>query len=218
MGIKKNMRKKIRQALISLSDKSKLKSILKILKKYNIKIISSGGTSKEIKKLGYNCKEISKFTRSPEILDGRVKTLHPKIYAGILAKGDNLKHSKELRINNYEKIDLIIVNFYPFEKTLEKTKKHKTIIENIDIGGPTLVRAAAKNYNDVTVITNPNQYNNLITEIEKNNGSTSINFRKKLSEQAFTMTAYYDSLISNYFNEKSKNIFPEKKINLWKFD
>tara|TARA_B100001250_G_scaffold411158_1_gene439180 strand:- start:62 stop:1606 length:1545 start_codon:yes stop_codon:yes gene_type:complete len=206
------MNKKIKQALISLSDKSNLKSVLKILKKYDIKIISSGGTSKKIKNLGYNCKEISSFTNSSEILDGRVKTLHPKIYAGILSKRYSKKHIRELKNNNYEEIDLIIVNFYPFEKTIEKTSKHETIIENIDIGGPTLVRAAAKNYRDVSVITDPNQYKALIAEIEKNKGSTSINFRKKLSEQAFLMTAYYDSTISNYFNSKSKNIFPEKKL------
>ena len=206
------MKKKIRQALISLSDKSNLNSVLKILKKYNIKIISSGGTSKKIKKLGYHCKEISKFTKSSEILDGRVKTLHPKIYAGILNKRGDKKHNKEMKINNFEAIDLIIVNFYPFEKTLEKTKKHETIIENIDIGGPTLVRAAAKNYKDVTVITNPNQYQDLINELMKNNGSTNFGFRKKLSEQAFSLTAYYDSVISSYFNDENKNIFPEKKI------
>ncbi len=206
------MKKKIKQALISLSDKSKLKSILKILKKYNIKIISSGGTTKEIKKLGFNCTEISKFTNSAEILGGRVKSLHPKIYAGILNKRDNKKHKKELNNYNYEEIDLIVVNFYPFEKILEKTKNHKKIIENIDIGGPTLVRAAAKNYKDVTVITNPNQYENLINEIEKNRGSTNIDFRKNLSEKAFTLTAYYDSIISNYFNDQSNNAFPEKKL------
>ena len=206
------MKKKIKNALISLSDKSNLKSIVKILIKYNIKIVSSGGTSKAIKKLGFNCTEISKFTNSAEILDGRVKTLHPKIYAGILNKRDNKKHQKELKNSNYEGIDLIIVNFYPFEKTIEKTKNHKKIIENIDIGGPTLVRAAAKNYNDVTVVTNPNQYKNLIIEIEKNKGSTNINFRKKLSEKAFALTSYYDSIISNYFNDQSNNTFPERKL------
>ena len=206
------MKRKIKQALISLSDKSNLKSVLKILKKFNIKIISSGGTSKEIKKLGFNYTEISKFTKSSEILDGRVKSLHPKVYAGILSKRDSKKHYKELKNNNYEEIDLIIVNFYPFEKTLEKTKNHQKIIENIDIGGPTLVRAAAKNYKDVTVITNPNQYQNLITEIEKNKGFTNLDFRKKLSEEAFTLTSYYDSKISNYFNNHSNNIFPEKKL------
>ena len=130
------MKNKIKKAIISLSDKSEIRSILKVLKKYNIKIISSGGTSKEIKKLGYKCIEVSEFTNSNEILDGRVKTLHPKIHAGILSKRDNKKHIKELFKNDYEEIDLVIVNFYPFEETLKKTKNHKKIIENIDIGGP----------------------------------------------------------------------------------
>ena len=212
MEIKQNMSKKIRQALISVSDKSNLKLILKTLLKYDIKILSSGGTSREIKKMGYDCKEISSFTKSPEILEGRVKTLHPKIYAGILNKRNNKKHKRELKSHNYEEIDLIIVNFYPFEKIIEKTKSIKKIIENIDIGGPALVRAAAKNYNDVAVITNTNQYQNLITELKKNKGSTSIDFRKELSEEAFALTAYYDSVISNYFNNKSKKKFPKKKI------
>ena len=109
------MNKKIKHAIISLSNKSEIKLILKILKKYNINIISSGGTSKEIKKLGYKCSEVSEYTRSDEILDGRVKTLHPKLYAGILSKRDNKKHKNELNKNNYEEIDLVIVNFYPFE-------------------------------------------------------------------------------------------------------
>ena len=141
--------KKIKQALISVSEKNKLKLILKILKKFKIKIISSGGTYKEIKKLGYKCNEVSKFTNSSEILDGRVKTLHPKIHAGILNKRNNKSHKKQMRLNKYENIDLVIVNFYPFEKTLAKTKNHKIIIENIDIGGPTLISADAKNFNEV---------------------------------------------------------------------
>ena len=206
------MIKKIKRALISVSNKNNLKIILKILKKNNIKIISSGGTFKEIKKLGYNCQEVSNFTKSPELLDGRVKTLHPKIHAGILNKRKNKVHRKEMKYNNFLNIDLVIVNFYPFEKVLNKTKIHKIIIENIDIGGPTLVRSAAKNYNDVAVITNINQYQNLIKEIEKYKGSTSLDFREKLSEQAFLETAYYDSLVSNYFNNKRKNIFPSKKL------
>ena len=162
------MNNKIKKAIISLSDKTEIESILKVLKKYNIKIISSGGTSKEIKKLGYKCVEVSKFTNSNEILDGRVKTLHPKIYAGILSKRDNKKHIKELFKNDYEEIDLVIVNFYPFEETLKKTKNHKKIIENIDIGGPTLVRATAKNYLDTTVLTSPNQYKEFIKDLEEN--------------------------------------------------
>ena len=203
---------KIKQALISVSDKNKLKLILGILKKFKIKIISSGGTYKEIKRLGYQCKEVSKFTNSSELLEGRVKTLHPKIHAGILNKRNNKSHKKQMVLNKYESIDLVIVNFYPFEKTLKKTKNKKKIIENIDIGGPTLVRSAAKNYSDVTVVTNIDQYSELIDELQKNKGSTSIEFRQKLSEEAFTETAYYDSAITNYFNSLSKNNFPKKKL------
>ena len=203
---------KIKQALISVSDKNKLKLILGILNKFKIKIISSGGTYKEIKRLGYQCKEVSKFTNSSELLEGRVKTLHPKIHAGILNKRNNKSHKKQMVLNKYESIDLVIVNFYPFEKTLKKTKNKKKIIENIDIGGPTLVRSAAKNYSDVTVVTNIDQYSELIDELQKNKGSTSIEFRQKLSEEAFTETAYYDSAITNYFNSLSKNNFPKKKL------
>ena len=204
--------KKIKTALISVSDKNNLKPILETLKKYHIKIISSGGTYKEIKKLKFNCLEVSDFTDSPEILEGRVKTLHPKIHAGILNKRNNKTHLNDLKKNNFENIDLVIVNFYPFEKTLETTNNHKKIIENIDVGGPTMVRSAAKNYNDVTVITSTDQYQELIDEMNKNNGTTSLKFREKLSRTAFTETAYYDSLISNYFNKKTDTQLPDKKV------
>ena len=204
--------KKIKTALISISDKSYLKPLLDYLKKNNIKIISSGGTYKEIKKLKFNCLEVSEFTNSPEILEGRVKTLHPKIHAGILNKRKNKTHLNDLKNNNFENIDLVIVNFYPFEKTLNNSKNHKIIIENIDVGGPTMVRSAAKNYQDVTVITSPGQYNELIEELKKNKGSTSLEFREKLARIAFTETAYYDSVISDYFNKKNEIIFPKKKI------
>ena len=203
---------KIKTALISISDKKNLKPLLNSLKKNKIKIISSGGTYKEIKKLKFKCIEISKFTNFSEILNGRVKTLHPKVHAGILNKRDDKSHLKDLKRNNFENIDLVIVNFYPFENTLKKTKNHSKIIENIDIGGPTLVRAAAKNYKDVTVITSFNQYEELIEELKKNRGSTTLEFREKLSRIAFTETAYYDSIISNYFNKISNITFPDKKI------
>ncbi len=204
--------KKIKKALISVSDKENLKALLSILTKYKIELISSGGTYKEIKKLKFKCLEVSEYTNSPEILGGRIKTLHPKIHAGILSKRNNASHKKDLRNNNFEEIDLVIVNFYPFEKTLEKTTNHLKIIENIDVGGPTMVRAAAKNYNDVTVITSPNQYEELINEIKHNNGCTSLQFREKMSLEAFSETAYYDAVISNYFNKINKNSFPKKKI------
>ena len=204
--------KKIKQALISVSDKNKLKSILKILKKFKIKIISSGGTFKEIKKLGYKCIEVSKFTNSSELLEGRVKTLHPKIHAGILNKRNNVSHKRQMLRNEYENIDLVVINFYPFQKKLEQTKDKEKLIENIDIGGPTMVRAAAKNYNDVTVVTSIEQYNKLIEELLKYKGSTSIGFREKLSEEAFTETAYYDTIVANYFTSITKNNFPKKKL------
>ena len=204
--------KKIKTALISVSDKRNLKPLLNSLKKNNIKIISSGGTYKEIKKLKFKCLEVSDFTKSPEILEGRVKTLHPKIHAGILNKRKNKIHLKDLKNNNFENIDLVIVNFYPFEETLKNTKNHNKIIENIDVGGPTMVRSAAKNYHDVTVITSADQYDELIDELKKNKGSTSLEFREKLSRIAFTETAYYDSVISDYFNKRNNVIFPKKKV------
>tara|TARA_B100000795_G_C22788094_1_gene435570 strand:- start:810 stop:1856 length:1047 start_codon:yes stop_codon:yes gene_type:complete len=204
--------KKIKRALISVSDKKNLKPLLNILKKNKIEIISSGGTFKEIKKLKFKCVEVSKYTGSNEILEGRVKTLHPKIHAGILSKRNNKSHYQDLIKNNYKNIDLVIVNFYPFEETLKNTSNHKKIIENIDVGGPTMVRAAAKNYNDVTVITSSDQYDELIREMIKYKGATSQNFRKKMSQMAFTETAYYDALISNYFNKITNNHFPQKKI------
>jgi phosphoribosylaminoimidazolecarboxamide formyltransferase/IMP cyclohydrolase len=204
--------KKIKSALISVSDKSNLKPLLQILKKYKIKLLSSGGTFKTIKKLKFDCLEISEFTGSNEILGGRVKTLHPKIHAGILNKRTNKSHLKDIKNNGYENIDLVIVNFYPFENIIQKTKNHNKIIENIDVGGPTMVRAAAKNYDDVTVITSTEQYSSLISQLKNYNGSTSLKFRQEMSRFAFSETAYYDSLITRYFNKITKINFPKKKI------
>ena len=204
--------KKIKKALISVSNKKDLKKILKVLNEKRVEIISSGGTYKEIKRLGFSCQEVSDYTGSPEILGGRVKTLHPKIHAGILSKRNNKIHKNDLKKNNFEEIDLVIVNFYPFEKTLKENNSHAKIIENIDIGGPTIVRAAAKNYNDVAVITSSDQYDDLIDEIKKYKGSTSLKFREKISLEAFSETAYYDAIISEYFNKILKNNFPKKKI------
>jgi len=203
---------KIKTALISVSDKRNLKPLLNVLKKNKVKIISSGGTYKEIIKLKFSCIEVSEFTNSSEILEGRVKTLHPKIHAGILYKRDSKLHIKDIRINNFENIDLVIVNFYPFEKTLNNTNNHNKIIENIDVGGPTMVRSAAKNYKDVTVITSSEQYAELIDELNKFKGSTSLDFREKLSRIAFTETAYYDSVISDYFNKITNINFPIKRV------
>ena len=204
--------KKIKRAIISVSDKKYLSPLLKVLRKNKVEIISSGGTYKAIKKLKFDCIEVSNYTGTPEILNGRVKTLHPKIHAGILNRRNNKYHYQELIKNNFGNIDLVIVNFYPFEQTLKNTSIHEKIIENIDIGGPSMVRAAAKNYNDVTVITSNSQYSELINEMNRYKGSTSQNFREKMSQIAFTETAYYDSIISNYFNRITNNYFPQKKI------
>tara|TARA_B110000967_G_scaffold205858_1_gene251282 strand:- start:389 stop:1939 length:1551 start_codon:yes stop_codon:yes gene_type:complete len=205
------MQQKIINALISVSDKTDLSSLLKALKKYQVRVISSGGTYRSIKKLGYPCKEVSSYTGFKEMLDGRVKTLHPKIHAGILHDRSNKKHTKEMNKQKFPSIDLIVVNFYPFQKIVSSSKNNKEIIENIDIGGPTMVRAAAKNFKNVLIITNKNDYPDLIKEIEKNKGKTSINFREYMSSKAFGLTAYYDAMIANWFNQKLNIKFPERK-------
>ena len=205
------MNLKIKNALISISNKENLVSLLKTLKKFNINIISSGGTYTSIKKLGYQCTELSKYTGFKEMLDGRVKTLHPKIHAGILHDRRNKKHKSEMSKQNFPSIDLIVVNFYPFQKIVLSSKNPKQIIENIDIGGPTMVRAAAKNFNNVTIITNKDDYGSLIEELENLKGKTSLKFRELMSSKAFGLTAYYDAMIANWFNKKLKIEFPERK-------
>ncbi len=219
MGIRESMMKNIKRALISVSDKGNLNFLVKNLKKYNVEIISTGGTYKKIRKFGYKCTELSKFTNFPEILDGRVKTLHPKIHGGILGNKKLKSHRKDLNKMDIKEIDLVVVNFYPFEKILNKTSNEKKIIENIDIGGPTMARAAAKNFENITVITSKNYYKDFADELKRFNGYTSISFRKKMSNEAFLETAYYDSLIADYFSSKSKNYFSNKKtIGLKKID
>ena len=203
--------KKIKRAIISVSDKSNLEIILPVLKKFNIEIISSGGSFKKIKSMNNNCKEVINYTGFPEILNGRVKTLHPKIYGGILNIRKNKNHQKDLKMKNISNIDLVIVNLYPFEYQIKKNKKIQKILEFIDIGGPSLIRAAAKNFNDVAVVSDVNDYLKLAYELKSNNGSTSIKFRKLMSAKAFGLTAYYDSVISNWINSEMNINFPEKK-------
>jgi len=209
--------KVIKRAIISVSNKSNLRILLPILKKFNIEIISSGGTFREIKRLKYNCIEVSNYTGFSEILDGRVKTLHPKIHAGILGVSKNKKHRNDLKKNQIPHIDLVVVDLYPFEDQLKKRNSFKKLIEYIDVGGPTLIRSAAKNFNDVVVISNPNDYFNFIKELKTNKGSTNIKFRKFMSAKAFGLTAYYDSVISTWFNEQLNLNFPERKTIHGKF-
>ena len=202
---------KIKNALISVSDKENLKVVLQTLKKNKINIISSGGTYKSIKKLGFKCKEVSQYTGFEEMLDGRVKTLHPKIHSGILFKRDKKIHKKQMQKKQFEPIDLVIVNFYPFEETIKKTSNKEKIIENIDIGGPSMVRSAAKNFKDVTIITDKQDYSELIKELNKFKGKTTFNFREKMASKAYGLTAYYDAVISEWFNRDIGIKFPERK-------
>ena len=201
--------KKIKRAIISVSDKSNLKDILPTLKKFKIEIISSGGSYKKIRDMKYSCIEVSNYTKFSEVLDGRVKTLHPKIHAGILNIRKKAAHRKELKKQNIPEIDLVIVDLYPFEKQLNK--KSNKLIEYIDIGGPTLLRSAAKNFSDVTVISNISDYVQLAKELNTNKGSTSIKFRKLMSAKAFSLTAYYDSVVSNWLNNQLNIKFPPEK-------
>jgi phosphoribosylaminoimidazolecarboxamide formyltransferase/IMP cyclohydrolase len=201
---------KIKRALISVSDKTNLKDVLECLKINNIEVISTGGSYKFIKDLGFKCTEVSEYTKFPEILDGRLKTLHPKIHGGLLAKADDKEHQDQIKKEDIDFINLLIVNLYPFEKKLLEKADFETMIENIDIGGPAMIRSSAKNFKFTTVISNIDQYSDLINELNKNKGSTSFEFRKKLATDAFLETAYYDSVISNWMNNLRDNKFPKK--------
>jgi len=201
-----------RYALISVSDKTGISQFAKSLSKFGYKIIASGGTAKELRKSKIKVIEVSKITKFPEMLDGRVKTLHPKIHGGLLAKRDNPLHMKTLKKYQIPKIDIVVVNLYPFEKVVSKEHfTHEEAIENIDIGGPSIIRAAAKNGENVAVVTNPNIYKQLIKEIKENNGEITLETKKKLQKMAFELTAKYDMAISSYLSfSKDSEVFPKK--------
>ncbi len=189
----------IRRALISVSDKKGIVEFAKQLQELNVKIISTGGTYDTLKKAGIQVKQVSEITGFPEILDGRVKTLHPKIHGGILAILDNAEHCEQLRQHNIQPIDLVVVNLYPFEQTIGKENvSFEEVIENIDIGGPSMVRAAAKNFKYTAVIVNPDLYGVIIEELQQQHGALSIHTRFQLAVSAFQHTAHYDSVIANY--------------------
>ena len=188
-----------RYALISTFDKENLGLICKILKEFSIEIISTGSTAKYIRKLGFKCLNISDLTKFKEILNGRVKTLHPKIHASLLFNRDNKEHISTFNSLKFPKIDFVISNLYSF-KSFINSKDSKKIIEMIDIGGVTLLRSAAKNFNSITTISNPNLYFSFVKEMKANRGSTTLGFRKKMAGLAFTLTSSYDLIISNWFN------------------
>ncbi len=208
------MKTPIKKVLISVSDKSNIEDLAKFLNNQNMEIFSTGGTAKKLIEQGIPVKDISVLTGFPEILDGRVKTLHPKVHGGLLAKLDDKTHRQEMSDNGIESIDLIIVNLYPFVETLAKGASKEEIIENIDIGGPSMLRSAAKNYHFTTIVTDPNDYSILIEEIKNNAGATSLEFRFNMAKKAFNMTANYDAAISNWFNslDNTVNDLPENYV------
>ena len=175
-------------ALISVYDKLSLNKICLTLTKYNIGIISTGSTAKKIISLGFNCKEISNLTKFKEILDGRVKTLNPKVHASLLFKRNNSNHKKAFELLSFPKIDFVIVNFYPFTK-IPDTNSSNEKIEMIDIGGPALIRSASKNFESVTTICEKKYYEPLIKELKLNHGKTSLSFRKRMAEINFKLTS-----------------------------
>jgi phosphoribosylaminoimidazolecarboxamide formyltransferase/IMP cyclohydrolase len=193
---------KNKRALVSVSDKGGIVDFIKELSKLRFEILSTGGTTKALESAGIKTKEVSDVTDFPEMLDGRVKTLHPTIHAGILARRDIKKHMDTLKKHYIETIDMLVCNLYPFEETIKKPKVGiEEIIENIDIGGPTLIRAAAKNYKYVIVVTNKIQYKDVLKSLESN-GDLSLREKEKLALDAFAHTAQYDSIISNYLRNK----------------
>ena len=193
------MKIKIKTALVSVSDKTGLEELVNCLTKHNIQIISTGGTSKSIQELGAAVNDVSSITNFPEMMDGRVKTLHPNIHGGLLAKRDNNEHKNSQKEHGIQDIDLVVANLYPFEETINSGSSDEKCIENIDIGGPAMLRSAAKNHQFVTVVTDTNDYQGLISELNKNDGSTTLEFRKKLAAKTYATTAQYDTLISNWF-------------------
>ena len=193
---------KITRALISVSDKSGVAAFARALERQGVDIISTGGTADLLRKEKIPVREISSFTAFPEVLDGRVKTLHPRVHGGLLYKRGNAKHEAEARECGFEPIDLVVVNLYPFEATIAKPGvKLAEAIENIDIGGPSMIRSAAKNYESVTVVVDPADYDAVLENIRDNEGETTLRLRERLAIKAFGRTAEYDRAISSFLNK-----------------
>jgi len=193
----------ISRALMSVTDKSGLVEFATFLAGYQIEILSTGGTAKLLRDNGVPVVEVSDFTGFPEMLDGRVKTLHPKVHGGILGRRDLMSHQEQMAAHGIVPIDLVVVNLYQFEKTVAKPGcTLEDAIENIDIGGPTMLRAAAKNYQAVTVVVDPADYPHLMAEMQANQGATNLATRFNLARKVFKLTHEYDGAISRYLAEK----------------
>lgn len=192
---------KIRRAIVSVSDKANLSDLALCLKEFNVEILSTGGTKRYLDGIGVNPVEVSSYTGFPEIMDGRVKTLHPKVHGGILNIRDNAEHQAAMQAHNIKHIDMIVVNLYPFKEVISKGCTFEDAIENIDIGGPSMVRAAAKNFKFVTVVVDPEDYTRIIENMKTNNGETTEELRFYLARKVFHLTADYDKAIYNYLSE-----------------
>lgn len=201
---------KIQRALISVYDKMGVVEFAKGLSKLGVEIISSGGTARLLKENGLGVTEVSEYTGFPEMMDGRVKTLHPKVHGGLLALRDNPLHVQQMKEHGIRPIDMVVVNLYPFEQTIAKEGvTMEKAIENIDIGGPSMIRSAAKNHKHVAVIVDPDQYAPVLEEMEKNRGQVSEAKALELATQAFRLTAHYDSVVSRFLTGKARETFPQ---------
>src|SRR4051812_44249055 len=191
--------RRISRALLSVSDKSGLIDFARALEHHGIELVSTGGTAKALAEAGLKVRDVSELTGFPEMMDGRVKTLHPKVHGGLLAIRDDAKHAASMKEHGIAPIDLLVVNLYPFEETVAKGAAFDDCIENIDIGGPAMIRAAAKNHNDVAVVVDPDDYARVLDELKQHRGATTLSLRKALAQKAYARTAAYDAAISNWF-------------------
>jgi len=189
---------KVKTALVSVFDKSGLDELAEILKSFNVHVLSTGGTAKALREKGCTVQDVAEYTGSPEILDGRVKTLHPKVHGALLAARGNESHEAQMAEHGIRPIDLVVVNLYPFAQAVDKGGDFATCIENIDIGGPCMIRAAAKNNAAVSIVSSPSQYKELKQQMQDNEGCTSFEFRKNLACAAYALTASYDSMVSTW--------------------
>jgi phosphoribosylaminoimidazolecarboxamide formyltransferase/IMP cyclohydrolase len=191
--------RRIARALLSVSDKSGLIEFARALSRHGIELVSTGGTAKAIAEAGLKVRDVSDLTGFPEMMDGRVKTLHPKVHGGLLAIRDDAAHAASMRDHGIAPIDLLVVNLYPFEATVAKGAGYDDCVENIDIGGPAMIRAAAKNHNDVAVVVDADDYRRVLDELSAHGGATTLALRKALAQKAYARTAAYDAAISNWF-------------------
>ena len=193
------MSNRVQRALLSVSNKAGLVELARVLHEMGVEILSTGGTQKTLSEAGIPVRSVSDYTGFPEMMDGRVKTLHPKIHAGLLALRDNFEHMQQVDRHGIELIDMVVVNLYPFKETISKPNvKLEQAIEQIDIGGPTMLRAAAKNYRDVVVVVNPARYSQIIGELKAGKGAISEQTKFELACEVFEHTATYDRAIADY--------------------